>query len=254
MVLGLRMAFQLPVIIAKNMSDHRHSGFSGKKGIKMPMDAVFIFSQDKKLENKLWQVVNANGFGIERWNADVPPAGPEGSGCLVADTDFLLSEGNDQDSSALSGTMPVIALVGNGNVSAAVRAMKLGAFDVLQLPLDEKAFIGTVRQALQQCRDTKNLTTLMQKINQRLGHLTERENQILQLLSAGLTNKEVAIKLSISVRTVEIHRSHIMGKMEARNMTHLVRMMIAVNDRLPAAVTYPSWSRAGFIKAEANHV
>lgn len=209
----------------------------------MPTTTVFIMVQDRRLEDRVQKLLQVNGLDAERGNAKIVSRNPYGIACLITDCERLQSGSPDQGSAGLGGVMPTIVITPAGDVSSAVQAIKQGAFDVLEAPLNERALQSTVMRALEQCRQANRTTDILDSIRQRMAHLTARENQILQLLVIGKTNKEVALKLAISVRTVEIHRAHVMEKMKARNMPQLVRMVIAVSDRFKPAAS------AGFMGA-----
>jgi two-component system response regulator FixJ len=197
----------------------------------MPITTVFIRIEDEKLEEKVKKFLQAQGLVSACWNARIARRNICGIACLITDHSPEQSDGMDQGISGLYGMMPSIVITPQGDVGAAVRAIKQGAFDVLEAPLNERALLSTVMRALEQGREASRVTDIIDDIRRRMAHLTAREHQILDLLVVGKTNKEAALKLDISVRTVEIHRAHVMEKMKARNMPQLVRMVIAAGER-----------------------
>jgi FixJ family two-component response regulator len=104
--------------------------------------------------------------------------------------------------------------------------MQQGAFDFLQKPFRDQDLIDRVQRALK--RDEEHRSTLreMDTIRERLETLTRREREVLELLADGKPNKVMAADLGLSQRTVEIHRAHVMEKMQARSVAQLVRMLI----------------------------
>ena len=116
-------------------------------------------------------------------------------------------------------------------LTGARRAMQHGAFDFLQKPFRDQELLDRVQRAL--IRDTENRARLRHKdrIRDRLATLSPREREVLDLVTQGKANKMVAGDLGVSQRTVEIHRAHVMQKMEAGSLAELVRMMMAVAPR-----------------------
>jgi two-component system response regulator FixJ len=121
-------------------------------------------------------------------------------------------------------TIPVIMMTGHGDVPMAVSAMKQGAADFIQKPIDAEALLQRVRQVLAATAGTRSAATEVDPdLLERLSRLTEREREVFDLLVNGDPNKVVAFKLSISPRTVEIHRARVMEKLNLRNVAELVR-------------------------------
>ena len=121
----------------------------------------------------------------------------------------------------------VIVITGHGDVPMAVRAMKLGAFHFVQKPFDPEELLETVSEALQYVQELKGEEAKHGDIAARYTSLTPREQQVMKLLIDGMPSKRVATQLGISVRTAEHHRAAVMRKMNARNLSHLVRMAFA---------------------------
>jgi two-component system response regulator FixJ len=121
-------------------------------------------------------------------------------------------------------TMPVIVMTGHGDVALAVAAMKAGAVDFVEKPFDDAIIINCVRAALDRQRSEMEKASDLAKIQGRIEGLSERERQVLDGLMKGHSNKTIAAHLQISPRTVEIHRAHLMLKMQASSLSELVRM------------------------------
>ena len=119
--------------------------------------------------------------------------------------------------------LPVIIITGHGDVDLAVRAMKLGAFDFVQKPFREDLLVEKINAALaarQQSTRTGGTTT------RALESLTARERQVAEALAGGLSNKQVADQLGLSVRTVEMHRARAMQRLGCRNFADFLRTII----------------------------
>lgn len=106
----------------------------------------------------------------------------------------------------------------------AVAAVKLGAFDFIEKPFDESRLLEAVRNAAGEAAQKQIANAELADLRARFGGLTERQRQVLKLAVEGLSNKEIAGRLGISFRTVEIHRVWMMERMGARNLAELVRM------------------------------
>lgn len=121
-------------------------------------------------------------------------------------------------------SIPVIFLTGRGDIPSTVRAMKGGAVDFLTKPVDEEALLDSVERALQQDRVSRQEAMEHAKLVARYESLTPREREVLPLLVNGLLNKQAAFELGIAEYTVQIHRGHIMRKMEADSFATLVKL------------------------------
>ena len=151
-------------------------------------------------------------------------------GCLVLDVHMPGLSGRDMqhELNVRGATIPVIFITGHGDIPMAVEAMQQGAFDFLQKPFRDQDLLDRVQRAL--ARDSEYRLRLRQtdRIRERVASLSPREREVLDLVTQGKANKMVAGDLGVSQRTVEIHRAHVMQKMEAGSLAELVRMMMAV--------------------------
>lgn len=149
-------------------------------------------------------------------------------GCLLLDVRMPGMGGLElQDRLRESGVrIPVIVMTGYADVPMAVRAMQAGALDFIEKPLNEQRLLERISQALEQDEETRRSRDRIEPIRERLERLTPREHEILELVVQGLLNKQVASRLSLSVKTVEQHRARVMEKMEAGSLAELVRMAI----------------------------
>lgn len=114
--------------------------------------------------------------------------------------------------------VPVIVITGHADVPLAVRAMKAGAVDFIEKPFPDETILASIETAIKRQPRTADPDLL-----ERLGSLTPREREVLELLVVGHPNKVIAYRLDISPRTVEIHRAHVMEKMKAKSLPELVR-------------------------------
>ncbi len=151
---------------------------------------------------------------------------PEHPGCIILDVRMPGMSGLElqEELNRRGAVIPIIFITGHGDVPMAVEAMHHGAIDFLQKPFSDKDLTDRIHEALS--IDLRNRALLGEKdmIRARLAALTPREIQVLRLVTLGKSNKAIAGDLDLSQRTVELHRAHLMEKMGASSLAHLVRM------------------------------
>jgi FixJ family two-component response regulator len=126
-------------------------------------------------------------------------------------------------------SIPIIFITGRGDIPSTVSAMKGGAIDFLTKPVDEAALLTSVERALQQDRTNRHEATAHARLVARYESLTPRERELLPLLVRGLLNKQAAVELGITEYTVQVHRGHIMRKMQADSFATLVKLAAKLN-------------------------
>jgi two-component system response regulator DctR len=126
--------------------------------------------------------------------------------------------------------LPVIIITGHGDVPLAVRALKLGAFDFVQKPFSANDLLDRVRAALLQVEQDSRKHRSREELRNHFDALTGREREIMELVVAGDSSKMIGMKLGISSRTVDIHRSNIMRKLNIRTVAELVQSRLALRD------------------------
>ncbi len=154
--------------------------------------------------------------------ARVPPR----RGCLLLDlrtpdaTGLELLEGL----AASRERLPIIIITGHGDIQMAVRDTKAGAVDFIEKPLTDEGILESVRHTLELDEQGRAKESEIDKTAARIALLSRREREVLDQLIIGHQNKMIAYELGISPRTVEIHRARVMAKMQAKNLSQLVRM------------------------------
>ncbi len=124
----------------------------------------------------------------------------------------------------------MIFITGHGDIPLAVSAIKQGAYDFLTKPFKEGELISRIHAAIEHHKSTREQVQERHQLKHRLGLCTPREHDVMRLLVKGLPNKGIAETLGISPRTVEIHRAHVMEKMEADSLPALVRMIAVLEE------------------------
>jgi two-component system response regulator FixJ len=148
--------------------------------------------------------------------------------CIVADVRMPGLSGIDlvREMRSRAGSPPVILITAHGDVDMAVAAIKLGAFDFIEKPFDERRLLESIRAAASQSSAVQPAAQLdLATLKERVAGLTDRQRQVMDLAASGLSNKEIALRLGISPRTVENHRAWMMERMGARNLADLVRLV-----------------------------
>lgn len=121
---------------------------------------------------------------------------------------------------------PIIFISGRGDVPTSVKAMKRGAVNFLEKPFHNRELLENLREAFLHTDENRQERTVRHAIEERCEHLTLREREVMQYLVSGLSNKQLAARLGVSHRTVEVHRSRIMAKMKADSLPSLVWMAV----------------------------
>jgi two-component system response regulator FixJ len=153
------------------------------------------------------------------------------AGCVLLDLNMPAPDGLETLKKLRSHpeAAPVIMITGEGDIPKAVQAIKLGAYDFVEKPINDDVLIALIEKVTQQA--LSDLTyNRQQETTSHLDTLTQRENEVLHFLMTGSTNKEIAIKLGISHRTVEVHRASIMSKTGAKSLSSLVMMAMNRSD------------------------
>lgn len=150
------------------------------------------------------------------------------NGCILMDIRMPVMSGIECQYrlEELGCNLPIIFVTGHGDVTTAVETMKHGAFDFIQKPYREQALIDAIQKALLKNANEQLQIEKVIQTKLKLATLTKRETQILEAILDGKANKVIAIELSLSQRTVEIHRAHVMEKMAAKSLAELVKVVL----------------------------
>jgi len=195
---------------------------------------VFLIDDDRGVRDSLILLLSLKGLRTLPFaNAEsfIETYRPEWSGCVLTDLRMPGMTGLELQA-ALRGRgieVPVVVLTAHGDVATARAALKNGAFDFLEKPIDDAMLLEVLHNALRVDRERRAAVTARSSSDRRTERLTEREREILALLTAGHQNREIATQLGISPRTVEVHKARIMEKLECRSLADLIRMNIAAD-------------------------
>ena len=123
---------------------------------------------------------------------------------------------------------PVILITGHGDVDMAVGAIKNGAFDFIEKPFDEARLLTSIRQGAERMRQNESEAAEIDELQTRFDSLSARQREVMELAVAGLSSKEIGIRLNISPKTVENHRAWVMERIGARNVADLIRKAMKI--------------------------
>jgi two-component system response regulator FixJ len=150
--------------------------------------------------------------------------------CVVSDVRMPGMSGLDLmkhlNERSFAGT--VILITGHGDIAMAVGAIKNGAFDFIEKPFDEGRLLVSIRQGAERMRQSESEAAELDELQSRFDSLSARQREVMELAVAGLSSKEIAIRLNISPKTVENHRSWVMERIGARNVADLIRKAMKI--------------------------
>ena len=192
---------------------------------------VFVVDDDAAVRDSLrWLVESANHPATAFADGDtfLNAFQPQGPGCVVTDVRMPGMDGLSllKQTVQRSRMMPVIVITGHGDIQMAVEAMKDGAFDFVEKPFEEKDLLNIIEAAITESTERFRRRDRDGSLWAQLERLSPRENQVLECLVDGMSNRNVAQTLSISEKTVEAHRAHIMEKMDAASFADLVSQVV----------------------------
>ena len=195
---------------------------------------VHIVDDEEAVQNSLAFMLGAAGFAV-RIHASATAfleasAGIKG-GCLLTDLRMPDLNGVEllRQLRLRDAMLPAIVVTGHGDVQMAVEAMKNGALDFIEKPFSDEVLIESIHRAVEQAGSERDAAAAESRIRERIESLSERELQVLKGVVQGQANKVIAAELGISPHTVEVYRANLMGKMQARSLAELVRMVMGID-------------------------
>jgi len=195
------------------------------------MTHVFLVEDDAAVRDSLRLLLDIAGYTPELFGSGeefLSRAARPMLGCLITDVRLPGMSGLDLHAEIKQRgiALPVIFITGHADVPMAIAALRQGALDFLEKPIDDEALLASVRAALAQRETVAELRT-SREAQARAARLTAREREVLELLVAGCSNRAIGDRLGISVRTVENHRAHVMEKLQATSTAQLIRIALS---------------------------
>ncbi len=190
---------------------------------------VFVVDDDESLRRALARLIQSAGWNVETFESAreflqrLPYAG---TGCVVLDLQMPEMTGVELQGQMVAAgiILPIVFLTAHGDVPTATHAMKKGATDFLQKPVDDDVLLAAIRESIEQHRVQHADQQLRHEVEERLARLSPREREVLQFVVRGLLNKQIADRMGIALKTVKVHRARVMEKMEVDSVAALVHL------------------------------
>ena len=197
---------------------------------------VFVVDDDDAVRNSMRWLVESVGLPVETYASArefLDTHDPNQPGCLVLDVRMPGMSGLDlQEKLQENGiVIPIIVVTGHGDVPTAVRAIKAGAVEFIEKPVNDQLLLDTIQRCIDKDAEYRRESATRGVIAARYMSLTPREREVMAQVVAGEPNKVIARNLDLSAKTIEAHRAAVMRKMEADSLASLVHMAIASEDQ-----------------------
>jgi two-component system response regulator FixJ len=199
-----------------------------------PSPTVYLIEDDADLRESLDALLEVSGFAPRSFATAeefLATGMNDRPACVVVDLRLPGMSGLDlqQKLADAQPSLPVIVVTGHGDVASARAALRTGALDFLEKPVQPKELIEAVTLALESDAQALERTREREQVRERLARLTPRELEVFQRITEGLHNREIAGDLGISPRTVEVHRARLMDKLDARRIADLFRLRLSMD-------------------------
>lgn len=193
---------------------------------------VFIIDDDPAMRDSMSYLVQSVGIAVETFSSAqdfLDTYDPERHGCLVLDVRMPGMSGLELQEFLVERGIraPVIMVTGYGDVPMAVRALKGGAVDFLEKPFTDQELLETINEAVERDYRQRGKDAELAKVKERIARLTPREREVMDLVLDGKPNKAIATELGLSPKTVEVHRSRVMAKMQVGSLAALLQTVLS---------------------------
>ena len=197
---------------------------------------VFLVDDDASVRDSLALLLSLKGLRTQVFasaEAFLETYRPEWRGCVLTDLRMPGLSGLDllRELSNRGARVPVVVLTAHGDVQTTRAAMKGGAFDFLEKPVDDAVLLDVLGNAIREDRDRHASATAGDAARSLLERLTPREREVLELLTQGLPQRDIAARLDISPRTVEVYKARMMEKLQTRSLAEAIRLTLAAGGR-----------------------
>lgn len=209
------------------------------------IQTVFIVDDDAAVRKSLQLLIEMVGLNVRTFPSAanfLDAYEPGSAGCLILDLKMPGMNGLDLQQELIRRhcALPIIVLTGYGDIPSAIGALKGGAVEFLEKPVDDDVLLEHVRHALALDAHRRREHSERDLVRERMELLTPRERQVLDLVVEGLSSKEIGQRLHVSCKTVEMHRSRIMKKMKTQSVANLVRIVVGVEAKSSGTSTIDS--------------
>jgi two-component system, LuxR family, response regulator FixJ len=204
----------------------------------MAAPTIFVIDDHAAVRDALGEMLSVFGYAVKTYeSADrfLEALDREVSGCIVADVRMPGTDGIElvRELARRNVALPVVLVSGHADVPMAVAAIKSGAEDFIEKPVDDAQLVAAINRALTRTFEQRNFHKLESALDARFARLTPRQAEIFDLVVEGFTSHAISAKLNISVRTVESYRAEVMEKMQAESVAALVRQAIRLGRITP---------------------
>ena len=189
---------------------------------------VFVIDDDASVRDSINLILSLKGMRTQLFSSAqdfLQAYRPEWRGCILTDLQMPRMSGLDlQQALHERGVLlPVVVLTAHGDVPTTRVAMKGGAFDFLEKPINDEVLLDVLKNAIREDIHRHAAESAEDALRSRLARLTPREREVLDLLVEGLSHREIAARLTISPRTVEVYKARMMEKLQCRSLAELIR-------------------------------
>jgi FixJ family two-component response regulator len=190
---------------------------------------VYVVDDDLAVRESLESLIRSAGYAAQSFPTPqqfLDHSRADASSCLVLDVRLPELSGLDlqQRLKQLNNEIPIVFITGHGDIPMSVRAMKAGAVEFLTKPFGDQELLDAIQQAIERDHNRRSRDAELANIVANLNSLTPREQQVMEMVVAGMLNKQIAVQLSVTEITVKVHRGQVMQKMKADSLADLVRM------------------------------
>ena len=204
----------------------------------MNTSTVFVIDDQSSVRHALCEMLSAFGYGVEAYeSADsfLRALDPLRHGCVIADVRMPGMDGIElvRELARRQIPLPVVVISGHADVPMAVAAIKAGAEDFIEKPVDDVQLVAAINRCLARAHAKQRLQERVQDVRSRFKQLTPREVEVFDLVVEGYTSEAIGERLGISTRTVEGYRVQIMDKMQAESVAALIRQAIRLERLAP---------------------
>jgi two-component system, LuxR family, response regulator FixJ len=202
--------------------------------MKKAEQTVFIVDDDQEVRKSLKWLIESAGLKVRTFTCAqtfLDAYKPGLRGCVLLDVRMPGISGLEllEKLREMRAAIPVLIITGHADVPMAVRALKAGATEFIEKPLNDQLLLDRIRSALESEPRSDDEARLRAEVAARLAQLTTRERQVMELVVAGRVNREIAAELGLNQKTIEAHRSSLMEKLKADSLADVVRFQMLVN-------------------------
>ncbi|BCB27429.1 DNA-binding response regulator [Sulfurimicrobium lacus] len=200
---------------------------------------IFIVDDDASVRDSLSLLLGLKGYATRSFASAedfLSTCQPDWHGCLLLDIRMPGMKGLELQQHLISRQifLPIIFITGHGDVAATRAALKAGAADFLEKPLDDRLLLTAIADALKSSAHQRDEAAVAQEIMDRISRLTAREREVMEKVTLGEPNREIARRLGISPRTVEVYKARMMEKMRTQSLPELVRLVLSIKTSEPS--------------------